>query len=68
MSMSIGMMYANYKRDAEQRGWPAPGAGSVLDRPNWHEAWIRYWQAMERYETKVAAGDPDPGRPVQPHR
>lgn len=66
MSMSVGMVYAKWKEIAEQRGWHVPPAGSVVAQ--WQEAWINYWLALEERERKLAAGEPDPGRPVAPHR
>lgn len=61
-------VHATWKHRAEQRGWKVPPPTSRLAQPDWNEAWVRYWVAMDNYERKVAAGDPDPGRPVQPHR
>ena len=63
MSMSEGVVYENWRREAERRGWKTP-----VNKSSPQESWVRYWVAMDDYERKVAAGDPDPGRPVVPHR
>ncbi len=63
MSMSVEMVYDNWKREAERRGWKLPNNDALPK-----EAWINYWLQCEEYERKVAAGDEDPGRPVVPHR
>jgi hypothetical protein len=58
-----GAVYESWKRLAEQRGWKVPLNDAFPD-----QTWIDYWAAMAKYETQLAAGDPDPGRPVVPHR
>lgn len=68
LSTSIGALYIDWKREAAGRGWQIPPEGSHVSHPDWHEAWVRYWQAMDDYEEKIASGDQDPGRPVVPHR
>lgn len=61
--------YTRRKRAAIDKGYAAPPDGSPLDADGWHDAWVRYWAAMDRY-TALKAADPagDHGRPVQPHR
>lgn len=63
MSSGIEGQYRLWKLEAERRGWGVPINDAIPK-----EAWIRYWRAMEEYERKRTAGDPDPGRPVIPHR
>lgn len=50
---------------AKERGWVIPAAeGTKLDA----ETWNFYWRMMERSEQEKEAGNPDPGRPLPPHR
>lgn len=67
MSESTGMTYARWKGTAAARGWHIPPRQAPLAE-EWMRAWVRYWVAMDEYERRIAAGDPDPGRPVVPHR
>lgn len=60
---TVSTEYEVCRRIAVDRGWKVPINDAFSQK-----AWITYWVAMERYEAKVAAGDPDPGRPVVPHR
>lgn len=49
---------------SSERGWARPGVGAAFEP----ESWISYWEAMEKYDRAIAAGETDPGRPVVPHR
>lgn len=49
---------------AVDKGWKLPATNNPFPA----DAWNRYWAEKEDYERKLEAGDPDPGRPVVPHR
>ena len=59
MSLSIGMVYSNWKRRAEAEGWKLPGP----DDPFGMEAWIVYWCQCDEHQRH-----PEGPRPVAPHR
>jgi len=69
MSLSIEMIFANWKRHAEAKGWKVPPArdptvsatAPAAEFPM--ETWISYWMDCDEYER-----DPSKGRPVVPHR
>lgn len=56
--------FSRWEREAQRRGWKTPAPTDAMPA----DAWVRYWEAMHEYERRVKAGDPDPGRPVVPHR
>jgi len=55
--------YDKWEAEARRRGWKLP-VETTLPR----ESWVQYWKACDNYERRRAAGEPDPGRPVAPHR
>lgn len=59
MSLSIGMVFANWKRHAQAKGWKVPPENDRFPM----ETWISYWMDCDEYER-----DPTRGRPVVPHR
>lgn len=61
--MTTAIVYEKWKRIAATRGWKLPVNDSISQ-----DSWVTYWIAMDEYQRKVDAGDPDPGRPVVPHR
>jgi PRTRC genetic system protein C len=64
---ALEILYRRWKRTAELSGWTVPPDGSRVADADWHCAWVNYWSAMQQYVARKA-GDPDPGRPVPPHR
>lgn len=59
MSLSVEMLFANWKRHATAKGWKVPAAGDPFPL----QVWINYWMDCDEYER-----DPSRGRPVVPHR
>ncbi len=55
--------FEGYKEAAESNGWSVPIASVQNDTAN---AWMSYWQQMEDYDERIAAGCVDAGRPLQP--
>jgi len=61
----LAIEFEQEREKAIANGWRTPRVGG--NRADM-VAWLNYWKQMEDHDRKVAAGDPDPGRPVVPHR
>ena len=59
MSLSIDMIFHNWKSHAQAKGWKIPTGSDPFPM----QTWINYWLDCEEYER-----DPGKGRPVIPHR